>query len=100
MTGPVRSEKSWGSRFERSVPFQSIPFSKTGLEGSVESELPSSRLLKAKYFKHVDFLQASLSSCCSHVWRSFMWGRGHLLKRLRWKVGNGSSIKIFKVSGS
>ncbi|KAK3212040.1 hypothetical protein Dsin_016746 [Dipteronia sinensis] len=54
------------------------------------------RLLKAKYFNNVDFLRASLSSGCSHIWRSFMWGRSLLLKGLRWKVGDGSSIRIFK----
>uniref|UniRef100_A0A803PKG2 Reverse transcriptase domain-containing protein n=1 Tax=Cannabis sativa TaxID=3483 RepID=A0A803PKG2_CANSA len=49
-------------------------------------------LLKAKYFKHSDFLQASLGHSPSFSWRSLIWGRNLLLKGLVWKIGDGKSI--------
>ncbi|KAK3189299.1 hypothetical protein Dsin_028860 [Dipteronia sinensis] len=62
----------------------------------LEQDSLIARLLKAKYFRNVDFLQASLKSGSSYIWRSIIWGRSLLMKGLRWKVGNGRSIRIFK----
>ncbi|KAK0595746.1 hypothetical protein LWI29_009655 [Acer saccharum] len=56
----------------------------------------AARILKAKYFQTEDFLQVSIKSGCSHLWRSLIWGRSLLLKGLRWKVGDGRSINAFK----
>ncbi|KAK1554997.1 hypothetical protein Q3G72_020206 [Acer saccharum] len=53
------------------------------------------KVLKAKYFRQEDFLQAPLRPGCSQCWRSIIWGRELLQMGLRWKIGNGSSIKIF-----
>ncbi|KAK2638075.1 hypothetical protein Ddye_025870 [Dipteronia dyeriana] len=32
----------------------------------------------------------------SHIWRSLTWGRLSLAKRLRWRVGERKSIRVFK----
>ncbi|KAK3199433.1 hypothetical protein Dsin_022848 [Dipteronia sinensis] len=53
------------------------------------------RILKSKYFKTDDFLQADLKIGRSHTWRSIVWGKKLLLQGLRWRVGNGYDIKVF-----
>ncbi|KAK2662764.1 hypothetical protein Ddye_001338 [Dipteronia dyeriana] len=60
------------------------------------SDSLAARVLKAKYFSLVDFLDASIKVGCSHVWRSQTWGRELLSKRLRWSVGDGNGIRVFK----
>ncbi|KAK3221268.1 hypothetical protein Dsin_008293 [Dipteronia sinensis] len=55
----------------------------------------ASLVLKSKYFKNSDFLQATLKRGGSHLWRNILWGRSLLSKGLRWKVGDGSGIKVF-----
>lgn len=50
------------------------------------------RVLKARYFKHSDILEASLSSNPSYIWRSLMWSRDIIRNGTIWKVGNDASI--------
>lgn len=54
------------------------------------------RLLKAKYFPNSSFLDATLEHNPSYVWRSLTWGRDLLKMGLRWRVGSGNSIRVFK----
>ncbi|KAK2637370.1 hypothetical protein Ddye_032162 [Dipteronia dyeriana] len=56
----------------------------------------AARVLKAKYFSSGDFMSASTKAGCSHIWRSLNWGRELLSKGLRWNVGDGSKINVFK----
>lgn len=50
------------------------------------------QLLKARYFKHIDIMDASLGSNPSYFWRSLLWSREILWDGIVWKVGNGESI--------
>lgn len=52
-----------------------------------------SRLYKAKYFANSDFLQAKLGHNPSFIWRSIHAAKQVLLDGIRWRVGNGESIK-------
>ncbi|KAL0345921.1 UNVERIFIED_CONTAM: putative mitochondrial protein [Sesamum radiatum] len=55
------------------------------------------RLFKAKYFQHSDFFNARLSSRPSLIWRSILGIRGLINAGARWRVGNRTQIKIWKV---
>lgn len=50
------------------------------------------RVLKARYFKHTDIMEATLSSNPSYIWRSMLWSRDIIREGIMWKVGNGQSI--------
>lgn len=53
------------------------------------------QILKARYFKHVDIMEALLGTNPSYVWRSILWSRDLIAKGLFWRVGNGRKIKAF-----
>ncbi|KAK1568237.1 hypothetical protein Q3G72_022047 [Acer saccharum] len=55
----------------------------------------ASKILGAKYFNKGDVLTAPIKNGNSYIWRSLVWGRSLLLKGLRWRVGNGRSIRVF-----
>ncbi|KAK3183138.1 hypothetical protein Dsin_030424 [Dipteronia sinensis] len=76
-------------RLDLSVFNQALP-AKQGWRLAIGSESLALKLLKAKYFKHEDFLCAKLNpggvSC----------GERELLQKgIKWKVGDGSRIKAF-----
>ena len=54
------------------------------------------RLLKAKYFPHADFLDAAIPANASYVWRSICAANVVLKAGLRWRIGTGSRVKIWK----
>lgn len=54
------------------------------------------RILKKKYFPNCDFMSASNSSPSSYTWRSILAARDILKRGVRWVVGNGESIDIWK----
>ncbi|GMI85899.1 hypothetical protein HRI_002259200 [Hibiscus trionum] len=53
------------------------------------------RVLKAKYFPTTTFLNASLGSAPSQIWRSLWSAKGLLQMGLKWRVGSGHSINIW-----
>ncbi|KAK3192915.1 hypothetical protein Dsin_024225 [Dipteronia sinensis] len=55
----------------------------------------AARVLKGCYFRHCSFFEARKNSSASYVWSSLIWGRGLLDKGLRWRVGDGKSVKIY-----
>lgn len=55
-----------------------------------------SKVLRAMYYKNSDFLHASLGSNTSFVWRSILWGRQGIKAGIRWRIGNGQSILMYK----
>lgn len=52
------------------------------------------QVLKSRYFKHYNVMEAGLGSNASFVWRSIMWSRDLIKKGLCWRVGNGKSLNI------
>lgn len=54
------------------------------------------RLFKARYFKHLDALDAAVGSSSSYVWRSLCWSKDLLEAGLRWNIKNGASVRVFR----
>ena len=53
------------------------------------------RILKAKYFPHTSFLDASIPVNASFIWRSICEAKSVLQDGLSWRVGTGEKIKIW-----
>ncbi|KAL5569243.1 hypothetical protein UlMin_025818 [Ulmus minor] len=53
------------------------------------------RVYKAKYYPFSSIWEADASNQSSYTWRSILWGRNLVAARVRWRVGDGSSIMIY-----
>lgn len=51
-------------------------------------------MLRGRYFRNGDFLNAPLGSNASLVWKSIVWGRDLFKEGFRWRVGNENYIYI------
>ena len=60
------------------------------------SESLMARVLKARYFKHYDFLNAKIGTNPSFLWRSIPWGRKIILKGSRWIIGYGENVQVYR----
>lgn len=57
--------------------------------------LLASKVLKSIYFPNTSLLEADLGNNPSYLWKSFLWGRDLLKLGLRFRIGNGKTIKVF-----
>lgn len=55
-----------------------------------------SRVLKAKYYPHQSFLEASIKGNVSYIFRSICEAKEGLLVGMMWRVGTGANIQIWK----
>ena len=53
------------------------------------------RVLKAKYFPSCDFLHATIGNNPSYTWHSILATKSIVEKGTRWRVGNGSNIRVW-----
>ncbi|XP_056842856.1 uncharacterized protein LOC130507579 [Raphanus sativus] len=53
------------------------------------------RTLFGKYCSDSNVLSVSVTSSCSHGWRSILLGRDLLIKNLGWTIGNGTSVNVW-----
>ena len=53
------------------------------------------RVLKAKYFPRCEFIEASMGNNPSFTWRSIMAAQHIVREGIKWRVGNGNSIRIW-----
>lgn len=61
-------------------------------------ENPSSlvgQILRARYFPNGDFLTAGYGQSPSLIWRSILWGRQVIEQGLIWRIGGGTSVRVF-----
>lgn len=56
----------------------------------------ASQVLKARYFRHGNIMEARLGNNPSFVWRSLLWSKDIIERGSVWRVGDGKSIKLFE----
>jgi hypothetical protein len=56
------------------------------------------RIFKSRYYPRTSFMEAKLGYQPSYAWRSILSAKDVMDKGAGWRVGNGSSIKIWKDS--
>lgn len=54
------------------------------------------RILKTRYFKHKDIMDAKMVFNSSYIWQSITWIRDLIVKGLLWRVGDGRNIYVSK----
>lgn len=57
------------------------------------------RVLKARYFKHTEILEASLGSNPSYIWRSMLWSRDIIEEGSIGKIGKNYPLILDGISG-
>ncbi|KAL3820475.1 hypothetical protein ACJIZ3_006380 [Penstemon smallii] len=89
------SKRDGGLGFRELESFNTSLLAKQAWRILVNPDNLLSRILKARYFPNTDLLNAQLGSSPSLTWRS-IWESKKLLKLgIRWRVGNGNTIRIW-----
>lgn len=52
------------------------------------------KVLKAKYFRRGDILEAGIGYKPSYLWRSLMVAKELVLEGVSWRIGNGKKVSI------
>jgi hypothetical protein len=58
-----------------------------------------SRVLKARYFKDGNFLEARCPKRASYTWKSILHGRELLKEGLVWQIGDGKKVNVWTDKG-
>ncbi|KAL8098853.1 hypothetical protein AgCh_031539 [Apium graveolens] len=90
----AKHKSAGGLGFRHFRDFNLAMLGKQGWRFIVNPDSLVSRLFKARYFVDTDFLNSLLGSNPSFVWRSIFEAKHLILDEIRWRVGNGESIKI------
>lgn len=79
--------------------FNQALLAKQGWRLGMENSSLLHRVLQTRYFKNSGFLEARRGFDPSYSWRSIWGAKSLLLEGLKWRVGNGESIKVWEDSG-
>jgi hypothetical protein len=91
MTG---SKSEGGLSFRDFKTFNLAIVAKQGWHIMMNQNTLVARIFKAKYFPNSSFFEAELGNNPSYVWRS-LWKSRHILTLgCRWRIGDGSQIKV------
>ncbi|KAL9413382.1 hypothetical protein AB3S75_041953 [Citrus x aurantiifolia] len=91
-----QSKTRGGMGFRDISSFNQALVAKQGWRLIQNPESLAARIMKARYFREGNFLNASTGSNPSYIWRSLLWGRQVILKGCRWRIGNGMSVLIYR----
>ena len=92
----LQAEKQWGMSFRDIHAFNMALLAKQGWCLQQNHESLFYEVFKEKYFPKGDLLNADLGSNPSYAWRS-VWNAQPILRDgMRWLVGNGRRIGIWK----
>ncbi|KAK4389823.1 putative ribonuclease H protein [Sesamum angolense] len=89
------SKKKGGLGFRKMQTFNVAMLAKQGWRIMSNPNLLISRILKARYYRDNDFLHAKIGYNPSFTWRSILAARYIISKGIRWRVGDGQSIRVW-----
>ncbi|XP_042962363.1 uncharacterized mitochondrial protein AtMg00310-like [Carya illinoinensis] len=92
------AKEARGMDFREFESFNLALLAKQGWRVLQFPESLASQVLKAKYFRSSNFLQAKLGARPSFIWRSFLVARSRIVKGSMWRIGSGKETRIWKDS--
>ena len=91
-----RHKQSGGMGFRDLSLFNQAMLAKQGWRLLTNTHSLIHRVLKAKYFPQSSFMDAGIPRHSSYTWRSIANSRHVLEDGLRWRIGDGSMVKIWQ----
>ena len=82
--------------FKQLKPFNLALLAKQGWRLQMGQNSLVYHVFKARYFPTSDFVDASLGNNPSYVWRSIMASQKLVKHGLRWQIGNGFNVQVWK----
>uniref|UniRef100_A0A803PGT3 Reverse transcriptase domain-containing protein n=1 Tax=Cannabis sativa TaxID=3483 RepID=A0A803PGT3_CANSA len=83
-----------GMGFRNLEEFNQALLAKQGWKIVSNPESLLAQVLKALYYPNSDFLSSGTGNGCSTVWRGILWGRELIQKGSRWRVEEGSRVRV------
>jgi len=83
--------------FKDLTSFNVAMLGKQGWKFQTDAERLVSRLFKARYFPHTDFLNSRIGVNPSYVWRSIFSAKMVVQQGARWRIRTGANIPLFSV---
>lgn len=85
-----------GLNFRDLIGFNQALIAKQVWRILLNPKLLAAKILKSLYFQNESIMDASLGPNPSLLWKSLFWGKEILQKGLRYRVGNGKLVRLFK----
>jgi hypothetical protein len=90
-----RSKSDGGLGFRDYKVFNQALLAKQGWRLVTDPNSLCARVLKARYFRNGDFMEAKCPKRASFTWRGILHGRELLRKGLIWRIGDGTKVSAW-----
>jgi hypothetical protein len=90
-----RSKSDGGLGFRDYKVFNQALLAKQGWRLVTDPNSLCARVLKARYYKNGDFMEAKCPKRASFTWRGILHGRELLRKGLIWRIGDGTKVSAW-----